>query len=433
MLILAKHVGILSRAVFLGIAVMAQSFPLFAASFDVPGNLIPDPVAETTESVKAKATAELVKEINQNKSSTKKAEDNKAEDKYSEEQMAVGKKTNTDITNIKDADEGDSQTVKIIVADEETYDYDIESMTPNQAYKKGRLLRAQFKNSDARSYLRYAADKKHADAAYLYAVELMKYNATVRTPAESRKYIELSAKLGNLHAMRYLYKRGDWLRPRDRNTWKKRYHDGLIAFAERDPGEATYLLSLFFQNSLPDKSEYYLRRSVKYNYPLALMEKARREQGSGSPQRKFSTNGSRDPDVLRTYKQAASEGFIPAIKACVELYEARDDFQEAFKWRLKAIDAGDLTSLFAVAKIYSHEAASYNFVEKDLIKARAFSELYLDFAGDDRFTKLHQMVEQFFVDVTEQLTAPEITEANIFVAGYKEKTFFYNHDIYWDL
>lgn len=84
-------------------------------------------------------------------------------------------------------------------------------MTPEQAYKRS-SLRAQFKNSDARAYLRYAADKKHADAAYLYAVELMKYNATVRTPAEAREYIELSAKLGNLHAMRYLYRRGDWLR-----------------------------------------------------------------------------------------------------------------------------------------------------------------------------------------------------------------------------
>ncbi|CAM3875556.1 hypothetical protein VA7868_00542 [Vibrio aerogenes CECT 7868] len=425
MLILAKHVGVLSRVVFLGIAISAQSFPLSAALLDIPGNIIPDPVTETTESVKAKATAELVKEVNQHKSVTKNAEDKDAGKNKEADRKA-------DIKASNNADD-DSQTVKIIVADEQTYDYDIESMSADQAYKKGRLLRAQFKNSDARAYLRYAADKKHADAAFLYAVELMKYNATVRTPAESRKYIELSAKLGNLHAMRYLYKRGDWLRPKDRNTWKKRYHDGLIAFAGQNPGEATYLLSLFFQNRFPDKSDYYLRRSVKYNYPLALMEKARRQQGSGTPQLKFSTDGSRDPDVLRTYKQAASEGFIPAIKACVELYEARDDFQEAFKWRLKAVEAGDLTSLFAVAKIYSHEAASYQFVDKDLIKARAFSELYLDFAGDDRFTKLHQMVEQFFVDVTEQLTPPEVIEANAFVTDYKEKTLFYNHDIYWDL
>ncbi|MEI8630924.1 hypothetical protein P4S72_00005 [Vibrio sp. PP-XX7] len=36
-----------------------------------------------------------------------------------------------------------------------------------------------------------------------------------------------------------------------------------------------------------------------------------------------------------TYKQAANEGFIPAIKACVELYEAREDFKEAFRGAFK--------------------------------------------------------------------------------------------------
>ncbi|MEI8630925.1 hypothetical protein P4S72_00010 [Vibrio sp. PP-XX7] len=39
---------------------------------------------------------------------------------------------------------------------------------------------------------------------------------------------------------------------------------------------------------------------------------------------------------------------------------------------------------------------------------------------------------QFFVDVTAQLTAPEIEEAKI-TDEYKKKVSFYNHDIYWDL
>ncbi|WNJ98007.1 sel1 repeat family protein [Vibrio ruber] len=310
------------------------------------------------------------------------------------------------------------------------YDYDINFLTPAQAYEKGRLLRAQFKNEEARHYLQYAADKGNADAAYLYAIELSEYNPTIRTPRLVREYVEQAANSGNLHAMNYLYQHGTWLRTAIRQSWQKRYHDGLVRLAATQPAKAVYYLSLYYEKTDPDQSEYYLQRAIDYSYPLAWMDNSRRSINDINQlytETRFSTG------IYTNYRHAAEHNFIPAMKACVELYEGRGDFKKAFEWRQRALDAGDLTSLAVVAKIYAGEASSYRFVDEDLIKARAYSELYLDYAGSDRLTSLHKSMEQFFVDITNEMTPPDIERAQSITDTYKEKVTFYNHDTYWDL
>ncbi|SHG08351.1 TPR repeat [Vibrio gazogenes DSM 21264] len=315
-------------------------------------------------------------------------------------------------------------------ANQQKYDYDINFLTPTQAYEKGRLLRAQFKNEEARHYLQYAADKGDADAAYLYAIELSEYNPTIRTPRLVREYVEQAANQGNLHAMNYLYQHGTWLRTTIRQSWHKRYHDGLVRLAATQPAKAVYYLSLYYEKTDPDQSEYYLQRAMDYSYPLAWMDNSRRSLDDINQlytETRFSTG------IYTNYRNAAEHHFIPAMKACVELYEGRGDFKKAFEWRKRALDAGDLTSLAVVAKIYAGEASSYRFVDEDLIKARAYSELYLDYAGSDRLTSLHKSMEQFFVDITNEMTPPDIERAQKITDTYKEKVTFYNHDTYWDL
>jgi TPR repeat protein len=306
--------------------------------------------------------------------------------------------------------------------------YDLNTLTASQAYEEGKILRAQFKNMEARPYLQYAAEKGSASAAYLYAMELTKYNSTVRTPAEAREYLETAAKLGNLQAMEFLYENGIWLRPQVRQTWKRRFHDSLILLAEKYPAEAMYQLALFYAPSDIVKSTYYLDKSVSYQYDLAIMEKARRYQYG-------TTNSAVNTQLaLSTYLIAANHGFIPGMKACIEMYEAQNDFQSAYLWREKAFKAGDITSLAVLAKIATGESGPYDFVKRDLVKAHAYAELYLDYAGSDRLNNLHKKMELFVGDITLKMTQPELADAKVLAESYKsEHILFYNHDIFWDI
>jgi TPR repeat protein len=308
--------------------------------------------------------------------------------------------------------------------------YEVSSLTPYEAFEQGRLLRSQFKNSEARAYLKYAADKGNADAAYLYAIDISKYNANSRTPAEAREYVESAARLGSLDAMMYLAENGDWLRPHLRQSWKKQYHDGLILLAKRYPAQAMYGLARYYEVSDAVQSQYYLDKSVSYDYPQALMEQAKRYMGGIETITPATVT---DPRVLESYLKAAKQDFLPGVRACIEVYEAKSNYQEAMFWRTKALELGDITSLAVMAKIYASKAPSYHFIEKNLPKAHAYAEMYLDNAGSDRLANLHSMMEQFFIDTTNKMTPQEIDESKTISASYQSSVVFYNHDPYWDL
>jgi TPR repeat protein len=308
--------------------------------------------------------------------------------------------------------------------------YEVSSLTPYEAFEEGRLLRAQFKNSEARAYLKYSADKGNADAAYLYAIDISKYNANSRTPAEAREYVESAARLGSLDAMMYLAEKGDWLRPHLRQNWQKQYHDGLILLAKRYPARAMYGLAKYYEQTDAQQSQYYLNKSVAYEYPQALMEQAKRYMGGSES---ITLETVKDPKVLELYLKAANQDFLPAVKACIEVYEAKNSYQEAMFWRTKALELGDITSLAVMAKIYAEKAPSYLFIEKNLPKAHAYAEMYLDNAGNDRLASLHSMMEQFFIDTANAMTPQEIEESKSISESYQSSVVFYNHDSYWDL
>lgn len=322
-----------------------------------------------------------------------------------------------------------SLTMQSAVAQDEVA-YGISSLTPYEAFEAGQLLQAQFKNTEARAYLKYAADKGNADSAFLYAVDISKYNSSSRSMAEARDYFEVAANLGSLEAMSYLAEQGDWLRPHLRQSWKKQYHDGLILLAERQPAKAMFGLAKYYQHNDSELSQYYLDKAVGYHYPLALMEQARRYLGGVET---ITPETVQDSRILALYLDAAQQDYLPAVKACIEVYEAQSNYSEAMIWRLKALDLGDITSLAVLAKIYASKAPSYSFIEKDVAKAHAYAELYLDNAGKDRLANLHKMMEQFFVEMTAKTTSQDIERSQGIRESYKQDVVFYNHDPYWDL
>lgn len=308
--------------------------------------------------------------------------------------------------------------------------YDLQKLTAHQAYIEGRNLRAQFKNNRARTYLKYAADKGDTQAAYLYAMELSNYKTTIRTPAKARDYLLLAAHNGNIRAMKSLYQGGEWLRLRERQYWEREYFNAVVTLGQSHPTRALFELSEYYKKSKPELSDYYLDQAVERHYPRALMVKAQQiSQGKGS----YWAPGSREKAEYQLYTDAAKQGYIPAIRKYIQLLENEGKFKQALQWRKQAIKEGDLTSLAAVAMILSGYSSNYQFVEKDLATAKAYFDVYLDTAGDDRLDELYKNIEQHYSDVMKIISPDELKASKNIEKKLKEKQRFYNHDLYWDV
>lgn len=308
--------------------------------------------------------------------------------------------------------------------------YEMNQMTASQAYQEGKLLRAQLKNMKARPFLKYAADKGDAQAAYLYAMELSNYNTTIRTPPEAQEYLLKAAREGNRQAMQHLYLKGDWLRIRERKYWQNHYHDSLVTLGQTEPAQALYGLAQYYQSTDQELSEYYLDKSVAFDVPRALMQKAAElESGEGT----YLLPGGRDKAVSKLYEQAANTGYMPAIRNYIQRLEDQHNYQEAFKWRERAIEEGDLTSLAAVAIILSGYSSNYAFVQEDLAKAKAYYDVYLETAGSDRLDVLYQNVERHYADIMKIISPKDIEKSQSIEARLQKKNTFYNHDLYWDI
>ena len=308
--------------------------------------------------------------------------------------------------------------------------YDISSLNANEAYQEGKLLRAQLKNTKARPYLKYSADKGDAKAAYLYAMELSNYNTTIRTPPKAQEYLLKAAQGGNRQAMRHLYLDGNWLRLRERNYWKKHYYNSLITLGQTEPGQAMFELANFYRKSDQELSSYYLNKSLDFDIPKALMEKAKSiESGEGT----YIFPGSREKTIDKMYKAAADTGYMPAVRNYIQRLEDLGNYQEAFKWRQKAVKEGDLTSLAAVAIILSGFSTDYQFVDQDLATAKAYYDIYLETAGTDRLGVLYDNIEQHYSDIMKTISPEDLSKSKKIEANLRKEKPFYNHDVYWDI
>ncbi|WP_100753144.1 hypothetical protein [Vibrio salilacus] len=306
--------------------------------------------------------------------------------------------------------------------------YHIEQMGADEAYSTGALLRAQFKNSEARQYLKYAADNGNADAAYVYALDSLGYRHTERINQQAQRYLEKAAEGQSLFALNYIYQFGDWISAAKRDRYQRQYHDQLIELGADDPGRALLLLSGYFYHSDRPLSQYYLDKARLFELPKAEMTYAARlEQGEGE----FFFNSDRITAMNQSYLKAAQAGYIPATKKYISLLEEQGKLNRAFEWRQKALEQGDVTSLVTLAKIYSGQSQRYGFIERDLIKAKAYLELYLETAGQDRLLQTYEKVEQDYKDIVDTLSEQEIAQAELIKAELVKQETYFHHDYLW--
>lgn len=308
--------------------------------------------------------------------------------------------------------------------------YEVMRLSAEQAFQEGRLLRAQFRNSQSRIYLQYAADHGNANAAFLYAMELANYRTTIRTPPDVKRYLVISADSGNRHAMRWLYQKGEWLRFPERERWKTHYLQAMEALELVSPAKAWFELAGFWWETDRVLADEYLQRAVAAEYPQALMLLAEKyEQGDGW----FFFSWRRQSRIQQLYEQAAASGFIPAIRAYIVFLEQKGNFQSAYNWRERAIAQGDINSLAAMAMILSGERKSYQFVKPDPIRVNAYFWLYLNTTSRERLSALYDTIELRLADLTALMTDREKCKAEELIKLLKKQTLFYNHDLYWDI
>ncbi|MBD1565854.1 sel1 repeat family protein [Vibrio sp. S12_S33] len=306
--------------------------------------------------------------------------------------------------------------------------YEVSALSPEKAFETGRLLRAQYKNLESRPYLKHSADNGNSEASFLYAMELANYNTTIRTPPEAREYLLKAARLGSRRAMYQLYTNAHWLKHRDVMYWKSQYYDSLIRLGSTNPSQATYELARYFKNSNQEMYIYYLDKAVGFNHPQALMDKAALiQQGEGV----YFMPGERETEARKMYLEAAKTRYIPAMRHYIDILENKGDFQNVYKWRLSALEEGDIVSLAAVTKILLGKGASYRFVARDDIKAKAYLDLYLTAAGSERMASVYSMMEIEEETLRSQMSAEDEYQVKKLVDTYNNMT-FYNHDIFWD-
>ncbi len=310
-------------------------------------------------------------------------------------------------------------------------DYEPTQVDSEKAYLIGKLLRSQFKNAEARRFLKYSADNGNMKAAYLYAVEIMANPISERAIQEGRSYLVRAAIGGNRHAMRHLSEDDSWLSVTERNTWKQSYYDSLIELGKFSPEVAFYELSNFYADNDFKLSQYYLAKSIEFSYPPALMKQADNYMlGQGS----FYFPGKRDTEARKLYLSAAQLDYLPAIKTYIQLLENKGNLVSALELRKKSLELGDITSLVSVAFIYSGSfSQNYQFVEHDYVKAKAYLNLFIDNVGQDKFFSLTELAKTRYSRILDNLSEEQLASSLLIENHFNNRVNFYNYDLYWDI
>jgi len=311
----------------------------------------------------------------------------------------------------------------------EAKSYDLNNFSSVEAFEKGRILRAQFKNIESRRYLKFAADQGDPNAAYLYAMELISYKSTIRTASESKYYLILAARNGSRKAMQFLYQYANWLKEEERLFWKNNYYNALINLGRSQPAQAFYDLSQYHKGSYDELSQYYLSRAVVFNHPKALMDVAHQiEVGKGN----FVSSDAREAQVRQIYLKAAETGYLPAILIYIKCLEGDQMYEKAYEWRIKAMEAGDLMSLPILASILTNQSEPYGFVESDVVAAKAYLSVYLESAGKDKLPTLYSNIEMLFSKLSLILNDTSDNKLINLENKIKSHAPFYRHDVFWD-
>lgn len=284
---------------------------------------------------------------------------------------------------------------------------DIDQLTPKAAFEKGELLRAQFKDKEARGYLQYAAEEGNMNAQYLYAISLLTYHPSSRYQPVAVQHLLEAAESGYRPAMLELYSQPELLSRAKQAEWKQRYLESLLEFAKIEPSEADFYLYQFYNQDYggdEEKAERYFEQALKAEQPLAMYEQALKlQKGEGF----FFFQSNRFKEMNNWLAKAANKSYIPAYRQLIKNYELAGDYKTAYQWRVRLLQQGDLLSLASMGNIllgYSNEGYT-EFLDERL--GLEYLSLYLTFAGQDRMGSTYRKAKVNYDRAFEKLTETE--------------------------
>ncbi|TVO35865.1 sel1 repeat family protein [Vibrio algivorus] len=306
--------------------------------------------------------------------------------------------------------------------------YDINTMSPQQALETGNLLRGQFKDKEARYYLKYAADKGNADAQYLYAISLLTYHTSDRNEPIAKDYLLASAKQGQLTAMHELYSNEHLLNRDDQQKWKSRYLELLMKNIDSHSPDSDFALYQFYkQEGNTEQAEVFYIHTLKAKYPAAMYEKAQRLL-TGEDFYLFQSNRRKDANTWLI--EAANAGYIPAFRLLISNYEHDNDYEQAYTWRVKLLQQGDLLSLASMGSILTgYSTKEYaQFIDKTL--GLEYLGIYLKVAGTERMGSVYEKTKIRYEEELGRLSEAELKQHQVLLSDQLEHVHFLSFDKY---
>ncbi|WP_146145920.1 tetratricopeptide repeat protein [Photobacterium kishitanii] len=287
-----------------------------------------------------------------------------------------------------------------------------ETMTVEEAYQLGDLLVDQYKIKQGQPYLKYAADRGHADAALAYSRSLST-NIMVQTPQE-HEYAIKAAELGSedakfkLSSSRNIYG--------DRELFRIPLIKELKSRAEQ--GDANAMNMLYFLCSDVSKSEYWFNKAVEHGNANAQFSLANRyEAGEGW----FFIPGNRDKEIKRLYKASAEQGNLSGMEGYASVLFKEGKKKEALDIWIKSANTGSAGAITFIAGRYLHSLPQITYPEKNEVLGAAYLKIYFDSMGNDKNNSLYDARKNDYIDLMNRLTDEQKKQVNQFADEFLNK------------
>ncbi|WP_146152593.1 tetratricopeptide repeat protein [Photobacterium iliopiscarium] len=287
-----------------------------------------------------------------------------------------------------------------------------ETMTVEEAYQLGDLLVDQYKIKQGQPYLKYAADKGHAEAALAYSWSLST-NIMVQTPQE-HEYAVKAAELGSedakfkLSSSSNIYSDGELFRIPLIKELKSR--------AEQGDAKAMHRLSLLYFNS--SEGDDWKKKAAEYGDAKAQFELGRRyEVGKGW----FFIPGNRDKEIKRLYKASADQGNLSGMEGYASILFKEGKKKEALDIWIKSANTGSAGAITFIAGRYLHSLPQITYPEKNEILGAAYLKIYFDSMGNDKNNSLYDARQNDYIDLMNRLTDEKKKQVNQFADEFLSK------------
>ena len=287
-----------------------------------------------------------------------------------------------------------------------------EIMTVEEAYQLGDLLVDQYKIKQGQPYLKYAADKGHADAALAYSRSLST-NIMVQTPQE-HEYAVKAAELGSEDAKFKLSFSSNIYS--DRELFRIPLIKELKNKAEQ--GDANAMNMLYFLCSDVSKSEYWLNKAAEHGNANAQFSLANRYEGGEGW---FFILGKRDKEIKRLYKASAEQGNLSGMEGYASILFKEGKKKEALDIWIKSANTGSAGAIGFLASGYLNSIPQITYPEKNEVLGAAYLKIYLNSMGTDKEKTIYEIYQDYYIDVMRRLTEDQKKQVNQFADEFLSK------------